>query len=87
VAEDFEPFMKFLSSTVQNERCASPRCDSWSGKAQQVSRASKSERICGPIMMSAGVLLLIATGLLFLFSKPESTVPGALPSAEGTQWG
>src|SRR5437016_3732522 len=28
-----------------------------------------------PIMMSAGVLLLIATGLLFLFSKPESTIP------------
>jgi type IV secretory pathway VirB10-like protein len=28
-----------------------------------------------PIMMSAGVLLLIATGLLFLFSEPESTVP------------
>ena len=27
-----------------------------------------------PIMMSAGVLLLIATGLLFLFSKPDSTV-------------
>ena len=29
-----------------------------------------------PIMMSAGVLLLIATGLLFLFSKPDSTVTG-----------
>jgi Bacterial conjugation TrbI-like protein len=28
-----------------------------------------------PIMMSAGVLLLVATGLLFLFSKPDSTVP------------
>lgn len=29
-----------------------------------------------PVMMSAGVLLLLATGLLFLLSKPESAVPG-----------
>lgn len=29
-----------------------------------------------PIMLSVGVLLLIATGLLFLFSKPDNTVPG-----------
>jgi hypothetical protein len=28
-----------------------------------------------PIMMSAGLLLLFATGLLFLLSKPESSVP------------
>src|SRR5437016_1054009 len=28
-----------------------------------------------PIMMSAGLLLLFATGLLFVLSKPESTVP------------
>jgi hypothetical protein len=28
-----------------------------------------------PFMMSAGLLLLFATGLLFLLSKPESTVP------------
>lgn len=28
-----------------------------------------------PIMMSAGFLLLLATGLLFLLSKPESAVP------------
>lgn len=28
-----------------------------------------------PIMMSAGILLLLATGLLFLLSKPESAVP------------
>lgn len=28
-----------------------------------------------PIMMSAGLLMLLATGLLFLLSKPESTVP------------
>src|SRR5215472_5677573 len=28
-----------------------------------------------PIMMSAGLLLLFATGLLFLLSKPESAVP------------
>jgi len=36
-----------------------------------------------PIMVSAGVLLLIATGLLFLFSKPESTVPGRFRQAAG----
>jgi hypothetical protein len=28
-----------------------------------------------PIMMSVGILLLLATGLLFLLSKPESAVP------------
>jgi type F conjugative transfer system protein TrbI len=29
-----------------------------------------------PIMMSAGMLMLIATALLFVLSKPESSVPG-----------
>jgi RNA polymerase sigma-70 factor, ECF subfamily len=29
-----------------------------------------------PIMMAAGLLLLLATGVLFLLSKPESAVPG-----------
>src|SRR5262249_41268077 len=47
----------------------------------QGSRASQASKSPGhlraaPMMMSAGVLLLIATALLFLFSKPESAVPG-----------
>jgi type IV secretory pathway VirB10-like protein len=47
-------------------------------QASQASPASKSATHlrAAPIMMSAGVLLLIAMGLLFLFSKPESDVPG-----------
>ena len=47
-------------------------------QGSQTSQPSKSAAHlrAAPIMMSAGVLLLIATGLLFLFSKPESTVPG-----------
>ena len=47
-------------------------------QSAQTSQPSKSAAHlrATPIMMSAGVLLLIATGLLFLFSKPESAVPG-----------
>ena len=46
----------------------------------QASKASQSKRglshlKMAPIMMSAGLLLLFATGLLFLLSKPESAVP------------
>jgi hypothetical protein len=46
----------------------------------QASKASQSKQgmshlKMAPIMMSAGLLLLFATGLLFLLSKPESTVP------------
>src|SRR5205823_10344976 len=46
----------------------------------QASKASQSKQglshlKAAPIMMSAGVLLLVATGLLFLLSKPESAVP------------
>ncbi len=46
----------------------------------QASKASQSKRglshlKMAPIMMSAGLLLLFATGLLFLLSKPESKVP------------
>src|SRR5438034_2362838 len=46
-------------------------------RGSQAPQASKSagHLRAAPIMMSAGVLLLIATGLLFLFSKPESAVP------------
>ncbi len=52
-------------------------------KLQNVFQASKSPQSkqglshlkAAPIMMSAGVLLLVATGLLFLLSKPESAVP------------
>src|SRR5205823_13062941 len=52
-------------------------------KLQNFFQASKSPQSkqgfshlkAAPIMMSAGVLLLIATGLLFLLSKPESAVP------------
>jgi len=46
-----------------------------SSQASQPSKSAAHLR-AAPIMMSAGVLLLIATGLLFLFSKPESAVPG-----------
>jgi len=54
----------------------------------QGSRASQASKSPGqlraaPMMMSAGVLLLIATALLFLFSKPESTVPGHLRQPTG----
>src|SRR2546422_2649515 len=47
-------------------------------QGSQASQPSKSAAHlrAAPIMMSAGVLLLIATGLLFLFSKPESAVLG-----------
>lgn len=46
----------------------------------QASKASQSKQglshlKMAPIMMSAGLLLLVATGLLFLLSKPESEVP------------
>src|SRR5207248_11696516 len=46
----------------------------------QASKASQSKQglshlKAAPIMMSAGLLLLFATGLLFLLSKPESAVP------------
>ncbi|HWR14756.1 MAG TPA: TrbI/VirB10 family protein [Terriglobales bacterium] len=44
------------------------------GQQAQASNSTGHLRVA-PIMMSAGVLLLIATGLLYLFSKPESTVP------------
>jgi len=45
----------------------------------QASKPSQSKREsthlkAAPIMMSAGLLLLVATGLLFLLSKPESSV-------------
>ncbi len=39
------------------------------------SRQGPSHLKAAPIMMSAGLLLLVATGLLFLLSKPESAVP------------
>lgn len=44
------------------------------GSQAQASNSTGHLRLA-PIMMSAGILLLIATGLLFLFSKPESAVP------------
>ena len=37
-------------------------------------RHASSHLKAAPIMMSAGLLLLVATGLLFLLSKPESSV-------------
>ena len=51
-------------------------------KMQNLFQASKSSPArqqsphlkAAPIMMSLGLLLLLATGLLFLLSKPESTV-------------
>lgn len=44
-----------------------------SSKPSQSKRES-SHLKAAPIMMSAGLLLLVATGLLFLLSKPESSV-------------
>jgi len=46
----------------------------------QASNTSQSKRgmshlKAAPVMMSAGLLLLLATGVLFLLSKPESVVP------------
>ena len=41
----------------------------------QQSTLGLSHLRAAPIMMSAGLLLLFATGLLFLLSKPESSVP------------
>jgi Bacterial conjugation TrbI-like protein len=41
----------------------------------QQSKQRGSHLKVAPIMMSAGLLLLFATGLLFLLSKPESAVP------------
>src|SRR5437762_6526082 len=38
------------------------------------SKQQSSNLKAAPIMMSVGLLLLLATGLLFLLSKPESTV-------------
>src|SRR5690348_1397704 len=38
------------------------------------SKRESSHLKAAPIMMSAGLLLLVATGLLFLLSKPESSV-------------
>jgi hypothetical protein len=44
------------------------------GSQAQASNSTGHLRLA-PIMMCAGMLLLIATGLLFLLSKPESAVP------------
>ncbi|HKR31511.1 MAG TPA: hypothetical protein VJT08_13595, partial [Terriglobales bacterium] len=41
----------------------------------QQSKQERSHLKIAPIMMSAGVLMLLATGLLFVLSKPESKVP------------
>lgn len=41
----------------------------------QQSKRERSHLKIAPIMMSAGVLMLLATGLLFVLSKPESAVP------------
>src|SRR5579885_3216634 len=50
---------------------------------QAQSSSSTGHLRVAPVMMSAGVLLLIATGLLFLFSKPESAVPSHFRQASG----
>ncbi len=55
-------------------------------QASQTSKSAAHLR-AAPIMMSAGVLLLIATGLLFLFSKPESAVPGHFRQPTGLSGG
>ena len=44
------------------------------GSKPSPAKPESSHLKVGPIMMSAGLLLLLATGLLFLLSKPESAV-------------
>src|SRR5581483_11349593 len=54
----------------------------------QASRPSQAKQQsahlkAAPIMMCAGLLLLLATGLLFLLSKPESSVHGHFRQPSG----
>src|SRR5260370_30200141 len=54
-------------------------------QASQASHSNEglSHLKLAPIMMSAGLLLLFATGLVFLLSKPESAVPSHFRQAVG----
>lgn len=49
----------------------------------QQSKQERSHLKIAPIMMSAGVLMLLATGLLFVLSKPESKVPSHFRQSVG----
>lgn len=51
------------------------------------SRQGLSPLKMAPIMMSVGLLLLVATGLLFLLSKPESAVPSHFRQPAGLAGG
>jgi hypothetical protein len=55
-------------------RFAAKMQDFFQASKPSQSKQQSSHLKAAPIMMSAGLLLLLATGLLFLLSKPESTV-------------
>lgn len=80
-ASDEELAAKALEEIRSTERLSG--FGRFATKVQSFFQASKPQQSkqrgphlkVAPIMMSAGLLLLFATGLLFLLSKPESTVP------------
>jgi hypothetical protein len=55
-------------------RFAAKMQDFFQASKPSQARQQSSHLKAAPIMMSAGLLLLLATGLLFLLSKPESSV-------------
>src|SRR5437868_1956654 len=55
-------------------RFAAKMQDFFQASKPSQSKQQSSQLKAAPIMMSAGLLLLLATGLLFLLSKPESSV-------------
>ncbi|HWY70303.1 MAG TPA: TrbI/VirB10 family protein [Terriglobales bacterium] len=55
-------------------RFAAKMQDFFQASKPSQSKQQSSHLKAAPIMMSAGLLLLLATGLLFLLSKPESSV-------------
>jgi hypothetical protein len=88
-APDEELTAKALEEIRSSERLSSfGRFVTRLQKFFQASKASHSKQGLShlkavPIMMSAGLLLLFATGLLFLLSKPESAVPSHFRQAMG----
>src|SRR5205085_1644659 len=55
-------------------RFAAKMQDFFRASSPSQSKQQSSHLKAAPIMMSAGLLLLLATGLLFLLSNPESSV-------------
>jgi len=88
-APDGELTAKTLEEIRSTERLSSfGRFVTRLQKFFQASKASHSKQglshlKVAPIMMSAGMLLLFATGLVFLLSKPESAVPSHFRQAVG----